>query len=417
MKNKKTFNNLFENNLFVLIFSFFIAFLIWLMVVVNVSPQTTRVIQGVKVVVDQTVPSQFGLEVFGESEFSVDVTVKGKKYQISPGNLSAEDIIVTAVTNNVDSAGFRTLQLKAEPVSENASYTISSISTKTVDVYFDTAKTVELVIEPEIVTNGFPVVEDGYSCGDINLSNTTVSVTGPSTQVNRIEKIVARYVLSDSLTSNMSVETEIIPLDDADKSDFKYLSMSVDKVVLAIPVLRVKELDTAVTFKNSPEAYIVNPLQYTVSPGRESFNILVDEYEKTTEYSIGTIDFKELSPSSNTFTFAATNTAVANEDIESFTVKVDMSGFSQEYIAVDSDKVKVNNPDGNEYQVSGLNKSVIVVGKAESLKAITEDSITVEVDLSGIELTEGQFVTVPAMVSVNAPGCWVYGTYTVVVSV
>ena len=416
MKINKTFNKFFQSNLVLLILSFLAAFVIWLMVVINVSPQTTRVIQGVKVVVDQTVPSQFGLEVFGESEFTVDVTVKGKKYQISSANLSAEDIMVTAVTNNVDSAGFRTLQLKAEPVSENASYTISSISSKTVDVYFDTAKTVELVIEPEIVTNGFPIVKSGYSCGDINLSNTTVTITGPSTQINRIEKIVARHVLTESLTSNMSVETEILPLDDANKSEFKYLSMSVDKVVLAIPVLRVKELDTAVTFKNSPEAYIVNPLKYTVLPERESFNILVDEYDKTVEYSIGTIDFKELSPSNNTFTFAATNTAVANDQIENFTVKVDMSEFSQEYISFASDKIKVNNPDENDYEVSGLNKSIAVVGKAEDLKSITADNITVEVDLSGIELEEGQSVTVPVMVTINDAGCWIYGTYTVEVS-
>lgn len=416
MKTKKTLNSIFQNNLFVFLLSLVIAVVIWLLVVINVSPQTTRVIQGVKVNIDQTVPSQFGLEVFGESEFTVDVTVKGKKYQISTANLSAEDIVVTAVTNNVDSAGFRTLQLKAEPVSENASYTISSISLKTVDVYFDTAKTVEFVIEPEIVTNGFPIVEEGYSSGDINLSNTTVTITGPSTQVNRVEKVVARYILGEPLTSNMSVETEVMPLDDANKSDFDYLSMSVDKVVLAIPVLRVKELNTTVTFKNAPDSYAVNPLMFTVSPSREEFNILVDDYDKTVEYSVGTIDFKELSPSSSIFTFAAENTAVANSDVESFTVEVDMSDFSQEYFTFPSDKVKVNNPDKNKYEVSGLNKSIVIVGTEEELKSITEDSITVEVDLSGVELTEGQSLTVPAIVTVNSQSCWAFGTYTVEVS-
>lgn len=416
MKAKKTLNSLFENNLFVLILSLAIAVVIWLLVVINVSPQTTRVIQGVKVNIDKTVPSQFGLEVFGESEFTVDVTVKGKKYQISTANLSAEDIVVTAVTNNVDSAGFRTLQLKAEPVSENASYSISSISTKTIDVYFDTAKSVDFVIEPEIVTNGFPIVEKGYSSGDINLSDTTVTITGPSTQVNRVEKVVARYILSESLTSNMSAETELLPLDDTNKSDFDYLTMSVNKVVLAIPVLRVKDLETTVTFKNTPDSYFVNPLRFTVSPSREEFNILVDDYEKTLEYSVGTIDFKELSPSSNTFTFDAEKTAVANNSIESFTVEVDMSAFSQEYITFSSDKVKVNNPDKKSYDVSGLNKSIVVIGTEDALKSITEDSITVEVDLSGVELTEGQRVSVPAIVTVNDPNCWAFGTYTVEVS-
>lgn len=416
MKNKNAINRLLHNNLFVLLLSLFIAVVIWLLVVINVSPQTTRVIKDVKVTIDQTVPSQFGLELFGESEFYVDVTVTGKKYQISAANLSADDIVVAAVTNNVDSAGFRTLQLKAEPVSESAPYTISLTSAKTVDVYFDTEKTAQFIIEPEIITNGFPVVKDGFFCGDINLSDTTVTVTGPSTQVNRIEKVVARYVLAESLTSNMSVETEIIPLDDAEKSDFDYLSMSIEKVVLAIPVLRVKELDTVVTFKNAPDNFAVTPLKYTVSPSRDKFNILVDEYDKTLEYSVGTVDFRELSPSNNTFVIDAENTSVANENTESFTVKVDMTGFTQEFFTLSADKIKLSNTNNEKYSVSKLNKSVIIVGTEEALKSITENAITVEVDLTGVELKEGESQTVPALVNVNSPNCWVFGTYTVEVS-
>ncbi len=416
MKSKKTANNLLHNNLFVLLLSLFIAVVIWLLVVINVSPQTTRVIKNVKVTIDQTVPSQFGLELFGESEFYVDVTVTGKKYQISPANLSAEDIVVTALTNNVDSAGFRTLQLKAEPVSESAPYTISSTSAKTVDVYFDTEKTVQFVIEPEIITDGFPIVKEGFFCGDINLSDTTVTVTGPSTQVNRVERVVAKYVLSDSLTSNLSVETEVLPLDDAEKSDFDFLSMSISKVVLTVPVLRVKELGTVVTFKNAPDTYAVTPLKYTVSPSREKFNISVDEYDKMLEYSVGTVDFKELSPGNNTFVFDAVNTSVANEKTEKFTVTVDMSGFTQEFFAVSADKVKLNSNGNAEYTVSGLNKSVVIVGTEEALKSITDDSVTVEVDLTGVELKDGESQTLPALVTVKSPSCWVFGTYTVDVS-
>ena len=115
MKNKFKLNDLFNNDVFLLVFSLVAALFVWLLVVINVSPATTRVIKGVKVNIDSTIPSQFGLEVFGEKEFTVDVTVKGKKYQISSAALSADDITVTAQTNNVDSAGNRTLQLKAEP--------------------------------------------------------------------------------------------------------------------------------------------------------------------------------------------------------------------------------------------------------------------------------------------------------------
>ena len=239
MKNKFKLNDLFNNDVFLLVFSLVAALFVWLLVVINVSPATTRVIKGVKVNIDSTIPSQFGLEVFGEKEFTVDVTVKGKKYQISSAALSADDITVTAQTNNVDSAGNRTLQLKAEPP-EGADYTVTNISSKTIDVYFDTSKTVQMVIEPRVVADGFPIVEDGFTCGNINLSETSVTVTGPSTEINRIEKVVARLVLEKSLSSNKSADAEIVLLNDKDKSDFKYVTMNIDKVVLTIPVLQVK---------------------------------------------------------------------------------------------------------------------------------------------------------------------------------
>ncbi len=417
MKNKFNLNALFYNDKFVFVFSLIISLVIWLMVVINVSPATTRVIQDVKVVVDTTVPSQFGLEVFGESEFTVDVTVTGKKYQISPAALSAEDIVVTAQTNNVDSAGKRTLQLKAEPSSGSSDYTITSISSKSIDVYFDTAKTVQFVIEPQVIAEGFPVVQEGYTSGDINLSETSVTISGPSTEINRIERVVAKLELSESLSGNKSADAEVLPLDDSGKSDFNYLTMGVNNVVLTIPVLQVKELETIVTFKNAPDNFVINPLSYSISPTKDLFNISVDDYDKTTEFSVGTVDFKTLSPSNHVFTFVGEDIALADEsDTGSFTVNVDMKGISQEYITFSAEKIKLNNPGKESYSVSGLNKSVVVVGADKAIESITEDDISVEVDLSEVEIRSGQSVTVPAVVSVNSADCWIYGTYTVEVS-
>lgn len=416
MKTKFKLNDLFNNDVFVFAFSLLAALFIWLMVVVNVSEPTTRVIQGVKVNIDSTVPSQFGLEVFGEKEFTVDVTVEGKKYQISPAALSAEDIVVTAQTNNVDSAGNRTLQLKPE-IPEGADYKITTISSRTIDVYFDTVKTVQMVIEPQVETDDFPIVEEGFTSGSINLSDTSVTVTGPSTEINRIERVVAKLVLEKSLSSNKSADAEIVLLSDKNKSDFKYVSTNIDKVVLTIPVLRTKELKTIVAFKNAPDNFVVTPLEYTISPEKDLFNISVDDYDKTVDFTVGTIDFKTLSPSNHVFTFLSADVAIAEEsETEEFTVNVDMSGISQEYITYSPDDFDVNNPDKKDYKISGLNKSVVVVGAQKELESITNENIKVEIDLSELEISEGQSVTIPAVITVDNAGCWIYGSYFVEVS-
>ena len=416
MKIKFKLNDLFNNDLFVLIFSLVAALVIWLMVVVNVSPATTRVIQDVKVTIDSTVPSQFGLEVFGETEFSVDVTVSGKKYQISSAALSAEDVVVIAQTNSVDSAGKRVLQLKPE-IPDGADYTITNISSKTIEVYFDTAKTVQMVIEPQVVTDDFPIVEDGFTSGDINLSETSVTITGPSTEINRIEKVVAKLELKKPLSSNKSADAEIILLSDKNRSDFKYVTTSIDKVVLTIPVLQEKELETVVAFKNAPDNLVVTPLKYTISPSKDLFNISVDDYEKTVDYTIGTIDFRTLSPSNRVFTFSAEDLKLSEDSkTEEFVVTVDMSDISQEYFTLPTKNFVVNNPEKEEYKISGLNKSVVVVGSAKDLESVTEDDIKVEIDLSDIDINKGQTITVPAVVTVDNAGCWICGNYSVEVS-
>ena len=372
MKIKFKLNDLFNNDLFVLFFSLVAALVIWLMVVVNVSPATTRVIQDVKVTIDSTVPSQFGLEVFGETEFTVDVTVSGKKYQISSAALSAEDVVIIAQTNSVDSAGKRVLQLKPE-IPDDADYTITNISSKTIDVYFDTAKTVQMVIEPQVVTDDFPIVKSGFTSGDINLSETSVTITGPSTEINRIEKVVARLELEKSLSSNKSADAEIILLSDKNRSDFKYVTTSIDKVVLTIPVLQEKELETIVAFKNAPDNFIVTPLKYTVSPAKDLFNISVDDYDKTVDYTIGTVDFKTLSPSNRVFTFSSADLKLSEESkTEEFVVTVDMSGISQEYFTLPTKNFAINNPEKEDYRISALNKSVVVVGAVKDLESVTE---------------------------------------------
>ena len=96
-----------------------------------------------------------------------------------------------------------------------------------------------------------------------------------------------------------------------------------------------------------------------------------------------------------------------------FVVEVNMDGFSEEYMTVSSEAIEVNNPDDRLYKVSEFNQSVVIIGKEEDLKNITKDMIKVEVDLSQVEWKAGETVTVPAIVSVDKSTCWIYGSYTV----
>ncbi len=413
MKKNDSVNKLFQNDRFLFIFSFFLAIAVWVAVVVLASPQTTRTIKKVDVTVDDSLVSQFGLKVFGDSDFKVDVTVSGKKYQVSHGNLDAEDIVIEAVTTGVNSAGYYNLQLRAADDDGDNSYKVKDISPKTIRVYFDTEKTVEFAVESKIKSNDFPIVKKGYTYGDATISEPTVSVTGPSGQVDRIKKVVAEVELEASLTSNTSTQAELVALDKDLRAVTEFITLSVENAIVNIPVFRVKNVNSIVTFKNTPSDLVSKSLKYKITPAKTDFNIIVDEYNNTNECSVGVIDYKMLSPSNNVFRFIADETTASNPKFKEFVVTVDMSEYSQEYIEVSSKKVNITNPDNLDVSVYGLDKTVLIVGKEADLMKITEDMISVSIDLSLMDITAGEAVSIPAVVSVDSPSCWVYGTYSV----
>ena len=182
MKNKKfSLENILNNNRFLMVVSFLIAFGLWIWVAIDKSPEIQTVITNVpvKINLENSIPQQLGLQIFGKSEFTVDVTVTGKKYILS--NLKAEDIQVEANTNYVNSAGTKTLQLKVTPTDTSEEFDIASVSSTYIEVFFDTYKEVELSINGDIATELKSIIPDGCIMGDIVFSKNTVTVSGPTT--------------------------------------------------------------------------------------------------------------------------------------------------------------------------------------------------------------------------------------------
>lgn len=412
MRKKSKINSLFKNDLFVLVLSLVLALGIWCVVVITVSPQTTRVISDVKVVIDDSVSSQFDLVPFGDVEFVVDVTVTGKKYQISGNQLSKDDLVVKAVTTNVNSAGTHNLQLTCESADGSTFFTIDSISQKSINVYFDKMDTRSFSVTPEVVTNGFPIVAEGFSCGDINLSESSVDITGPVTELNRIDKVVIRHTLNEPLVSNLSSAAQIIPIDKNGNSDFRYLEYSETDIILTIPVLKIKVLETAVYFKNVPDLYLTQPLNYVVSPHKAEFDTSVDEYANTEVFYIGTIDFRKLNLENTEFTFTYDDPDTEETVDKEFVVSVNLAGYAEETFYIEADDFVINNPNNIKCSVTDVS-NIVIVGKPESLETITEDKISVEVNLSDLEINPGECKEVRATVSVDSADCWVYGTYNV----
>ena len=92
---KKTtiYEKIFYNNKLLLVFSFILAIILWAVVKVNYSEDTTREIKGVPVTLDASLAEENDYVPFYEkNKLLVDVTVSGRALDINQYSLSTDKL-------------------------------------------------------------------------------------------------------------------------------------------------------------------------------------------------------------------------------------------------------------------------------------------------------------------------------------
>ena len=253
-KNGKApfFHKLFYNNRYLAVFSFIAAFITWIVVVMEFSPETTYKIQDVPVEIniENTTAEKLDLQPFTEKEYTIDVTVNGKRYSITQRDISPEDIKVTANLNYVDSVGAHTLRLIPAKNDPYADYEIVSLSSEEIEVYFDAYKEIQIDLKTEEIPQN--LIPDGYYVEGPVLSSTTVTVCGAATQVNRIDKenIFAKVSDEDKDDTKVLNKTAyfnaVVDLVDNYGNKVNYVQLKDENpVVITVPVLKKAEFSTA----------------------------------------------------------------------------------------------------------------------------------------------------------------------------
>ncbi len=421
-KSGFSFSALIRNNRFLMIASVIIAFALWMWVAIEKSPEVTNVITGIPVQInlENSIPEQLGLQIFGESEFTVDVTVKGKKYILS--SLDANDIDVVANTNYVDSSGTKTLQLKITPKDSSDDFTIASSSSTYIEVYFDTYKEVEMALTGNIDSSLDSIVPDKCLLGDIVFSKNTVLISGPATEINRITSVSANVNVESVLEKTTTYDPEIKIITN-DGSTLEYSKINtVDDITMTVPVLKVVTLPTAVEFKNAPSGFISNPIKYTVSPSSVKVAIPVDVVDTTKAFIVDTIDFADIGDSYNTFTVDADsiNTyKIMDSSIKRFKVTINASAMTSKTLSIPVSSITIKNSRDDFKVALNTTKDVTVtlVGPQEDIDAITAADLAIEIDTADKTITADTKTLQGAVIVSSEYDCWAFGKYDIKVSV
>lgn len=426
-KNKLSLRRLFSNTKFLIAFSIVVAFVFWIVVALQYAPIVENTIEDVPVMIDleNSVPDKMGLQIFGQKDFKVDITVSGNRYIVGGDLLKADDFDVIAQTAYVSSAGNHMLQLKVTPKDPESSYEITGLSADYIEVYFDKFDEKDIPVEPRIITELQKLTDSDYLFNEKELivNTKTVHIAGAKTEIDRIEKGYIDIKIENRLKESLSEDAQIT-LDNGTNDDVKYVTVNgaeMLKVPVTLPVYKIETLPSTVSFKNAPSDYVNNPPTVSVFPSSVKVAVLCNGGEDAENISVGTVDFNNLSPVNSSFSFEAAD--IENVKIldgtKGFSVRVNMDGFTSYQFDIDSSNIFFSNKQDNTGAAADVSSTgkITVVGKSEDIeKILAEDIIgTVDYDLSTIK---GKSAELPMAVTIkNSNGCWVSGEYKVKVNI
>jgi len=426
MKLKKlSLRQLFSNTKFLVVFSILVAFIFWIVVALEYAPVIENEIKDIPVKIDMnnSVPDKLGLQIFGQSDYTINVTVRGNRYIVGGDLLTADDFEATAQTAYVDSAGKHSLVVKVTAKDANADYEIISKSTDYIEVYFDKYAEKEVEVTPRIISELDDYTADDYMFdkADIIYETKTVKVSGAQTEVNSITAAYADIPIEKKLTQSETIDASVV-LSNGSDLDSKYVKINGESrltVPVTLPVYKMQTSAVSVSFKNTPSDYINSPLLYSISPSRVRVAVLQNGSDTTNSLEIGTIDFANITPSNNSFTFLASNVKTAKflDGTTSFSVEVNTDGLSTKKLEPNINSIMITGGSGvsaGNVDLSSIG-SVTVLGTQTALASVNANMLEVNINLTNIKLEEGDN-TVPVTVTLkNSKNCWVSGSYSAVI--
>lgn len=428
MKNKViNLRRLFSNTRFLLVFSIICAFVFWIVVALEYAPVVENVIESVPVKIDfeNSVPDRLGLQTFTNGEYTIDITVKGNRYDVGGDLLDADDFIVVAQTSYVDSAGTHSLPIKVAFSDPNANYEIVGLSSDYVEVYFDRYEEKEIELVPMILTDLETLTDEDYifDNADIILSAKTVTVSGAKTEVDRITSAIADIPVSKKLTENLTIDAQV-RLTSSTQDAIKHVKINNEislKVPVTLPVYKILTLPVSVAFKNSPTGYLEKPLNYTCNPSVVKVAVMQNGSKDDKSLEVGIIDFAEITPVNNTFVFNAAdiNDVKILDGTSRIYVRIATESISTARVTADTQNIIITGSKDNVSFALSLenNGDVTVCGNSSSLKNIESNDISGVINLNNV-VVDNKGTRVPVTYTIKSnPNCWVTGTYYAIVKI
>ena len=348
----------------------------------------------------------------GTSE-TVDLELKGRRSLIA--GLDDSMITVTADLSGITRTGKQTVgytisysdrkynetTISVEDASfRRASVHISELNKRTIDV------------RCELIGN----VADGYSAGEVQLSNTEMELRGQAKDIDRISYAKVTFDIGEDAAETITKELTYQFYDRNDNIiEGKGVHASVERIQAKLPVFVTKELPLVVNYVEAPGARLSNT-ERSLTPTTITVSGDASLLKHVTSIVLGDIDLLELTDASTAY--EASYPIISPDGCQNLsgvtraTLKIRFKDMgSTQLLATNFDYA--NLPEGKTATILTEELPVTFFGAMEDINALTSEDFVVVADLSDYSGASGTY-TVPAVIQVDSDlDVGVSGTYQV----
>ena len=369
------------------------AIVAWMLVTMIVKPGTTNTIYNVPVdyTYDSSVYTSRGLSIVSAEDKTVNLKISGDGYTI--GGLTASDFVVYPDWSSVRDSGEKTLRLLvrgANGLLSGVNVTMEG-NDNTVDVVFDVVEEKTL---PVTVTTNYLTIADGYILYSTDVSKETVTLSGPSSELDKVASCTAEVTSKGELTESVTLETPLRFYTSSGKEvQFTYTQLEESSVDVTLQVYKMATLPVNVNFINAPRDFDNSVLSYALSCRQLKVAGPTEKIDALSTLSIGTIDL-------STFTLNKVYEMPIElpadiyllDNISSITVSFDCSNLETKTLNLPSSCVQVVNLPST-YQLTVETErlmNVILCGPKGSMETLTPEQVVIEIDAEDFAVATGQ---------------------------
>lgn len=363
--------------------SLLIAFGLWIYVITEVSPNSETTIDDIPLIAQgETLINERGLMITNWSSTVVDLTLSGNRSDLN--ELNRSNITLKVDLSGISEPGTHKIDYStAFPgnVAANA-FTRQSQYPESITITVERRATKYVTVQP--VFEG--ETPKGYVSrrGDISLDNKIITVSGPESVVERIDRANINIDLTDRTESISQSYRYTLCDEDGNPVDSQMITVNVEEVYVDLTIHRIKQVELAVTIIDGG--------------GATGENVICDINPKTIQISgsdvaldqvgdvliLGQINLADYETADQIVFQIPTFEGVTNESGKSeATVDIRFEGLSTREITIDS-FTPVNVPEGLEAEVITEQITLAVRGPSDLISKLTAANVTATIDFTGM---------------------------------